>query len=134
AVVDQAGRGDGQLRGRPRGRRGGGVAGELEGGAEDGGVPPELAGDPHRRRGELDVAGLVVEHAPQVLLDLLHTGDLVYEIHVPGGPPELAVGDRAQPDVRLHRDRLADRGVLDGAAVIERDRAAGGVLAGLQQG
>src|SRR4029077_8879696 len=62
------------------------------------------------------------------------TGDLVYEIHVPGGSPELAVGDRAQPDVRLHRDRLADRGVLDGAAVIERDRAAGGVLAGLQQG
>jgi hypothetical protein len=81
-------------------------------------IHPELAGDPHRGRGELDVAGLVVEHAPQVLLGLLHASDLVYEIHVPGGPPELAVGDRAQPDVRLHRDRLADRGVLDGAQVI----------------
>src|SRR2546429_451603 len=134
AVVDQAGRGDGQLPGRRRGRRGGGVAEELERGAEDGVIHPELARDLDRGRGELDVAGLVVEHAAQVLFGLLHTGDLVYEVHMPGGPPELAVGDRAQPDVCLHRDRVADRGVLDGPQVIGGDRAAGGVLARLQQG
>src|SRR6266566_3868200 len=111
-----------------------GVAEELERGAEDGVIHPELARDLDRGRGELDVAGLVVEHAAQVLFGLLHAGDLVYEVHMPGGPPELAVGDRAQPDVCLHRDRVADRGVLDGPQVIGGDRAAGGVLAGLQQG
>jgi hypothetical protein len=118
AVVDQAGGGDGQLRGCLRGHRGGGIAQELERGAEDRVVHPELARDPDRGRGELDVAGLVVEHAPQVLFGLLHPGNLVYEVHVPGGPPELAVGDRAQPDVVLHPDRVADRVVLGGPQVI----------------
>jgi hypothetical protein len=50
-----------------------------------------------------------VEHAPQVLLGFLHTAHLVYEVHVPGGPPEPAVGDRAQADVLLHPDRVANR-------------------------
>src|SRR5262249_1963813 len=63
---------------------------------------------------------------------LLHPGDLVYEVHVPGGPPELAVGDRSQPDVVLHPDRVADRVVLGGPQIIVRDRAARGVLARLQ--
>src|SRR6185437_6139545 len=84
-------------------------------------------------RGELDVAGLVVEHAPQVLLSLLHARDLVYEVHVPGGAPELADGDRPQPDLLLHPDRLADRVVLGGPQVTGGDRAARGFLTGLEQ-
>jgi len=64
------------------------------------------------------LAGVVVEHASQVLFGLLHAADLVYEVHVPGGPPELAAGDRTQADVLLHPDRVANRDVLDGPQVI----------------
>jgi hypothetical protein len=64
------------------------------------------------------VAALVGEDAPQALVGLLYAGDFVYEVQVPGGPPERAVSDWAQADVLLHPYRVANRVVLDGTQVI----------------
>ena len=44
---------------------------------------------------------------------LLDAAELVDEVHVPGRAAELAVGGRAQADVLLQLDRVADRVVLD---------------------
>ena len=57
----------------------------------------------------------------------------VDEVHVPGRAAELAVGGRAQADVLLQLDRVADRVVLDRAQLFGVDRVVREVLARLQQ-
>src|SRR5262249_23093779 len=46
------------------------------------------------------------------LLDAGDAAQLVEKIHMPRVAPELAVGDGLKPDVFLHADDFADRGVL----------------------
>src|ERR1019366_10611161 len=82
--------------------------------AEDALFELELAGDSQRCRGELDVALLVMKLNLEVILNLGRTTQLIQEIHVPRGAPELAVGNALQPDVFLHLHDVADRSVLDG--------------------
>jgi hypothetical protein len=90
--------------------------------------------DVQRRRRELDVALLVVElDLERVVGDLLDAAELVDEVHVPGGAPELAVGRAAQADRLLVGDPLADGVVLDCAQLVGVDPSRGVVLTRLQQ-
>ena len=96
-------------------------------------VHPELARYAYRRGREHEVALGVVEDTLQFLLYLFHAGDLVDEVHVPGRTPELAVGDRVQPDILLELDDVADGVVFACPQLVFRDGAASCVFPGLQQ-
>ena len=76
-------------------------------------IEPHLPLDAWDRRREVEVARLVVEVDPERLLRSDDAAQLVDEIHVPGGAPELAVRRGAQAGLLLHLHRLADRLVLD---------------------
>ena len=109
AVVDHARRRDRQ----PRDGRLHRVAEELEVLAEDRLRDAQLALDVESGRRELDLAVLVHELDRDVSGLVRDPVELVDEVHVPGGAAELAVRGRAQADLLLHPDRLADRLVLD---------------------
>ena len=66
-----------------------------------------------RGRLEVQVALGVVEVHEQLLVGAVDALELVDEVHVPGGPPELPVGDALQPKIALHGDDLVDAPVLD---------------------
>ena len=72
----------------------------------------ELAGDVQHRRGEVDCAGRSPELDGHAFAHF-HALELLEEIDVEEGAPELAVGDAVQAPVLLHLDDLADRAVLD---------------------
>src|SRR5260370_40495554 len=128
AVMHHARRGHGELR-RCLGDRF--QEGERLG--EDRPLERELAGDAQRRRGELDVALLVVELDREIVLHLGDAADLVEEIHVPGGAAVLAVGDALEADLLLHLHRLGHGVVLDPAHRRARKAARLVLLARLQQ-
>ena len=79
------------------------------------------AADAEARGRELDRLGGVAEGDRQVPLGLLHPAQLVDEVHVPGGPPELPVGRRAQPEALLEGDGGRDGLVLDGGQGLGRE-------------
>ena len=70
------------------------------------------AGHLHHRRREIDVAGGAVKADRDAALgfDAL---ELLEEVDVEVGAPELAVGDAVQAEVLLEADDVADRRVLD---------------------
>ena len=119
AVVHHARRRDGQLRRPGRDDR----LQEREVLAEDRIVDADLAVDLQRGRGEVEVAVGVAEVHLDLLVGLAHAVELVDEVHVPRRAPELAVGRGLQPDVLLHAHDVADRVVLDGPQLVERDRS-----------
>jgi hypothetical protein len=86
-----------------------------------------------RRGRELDLAVLVEEFDRDVAGLLADPVELVDEVHVPGGAAELAVGRRAEADLLLPADGLADRVVLDAAQLGGVDPPGGEVVARLQQ-
>jgi hypothetical protein len=79
--------------------------------------------DSQRGRREVERAPVVEELHVQPLVGLGDAVELIDEIHVPRGAPELSVGRRLQTDVVLHGDDIADRRVLDLAQCGVADRA-----------
>ena len=111
AVVDHARRRDRELGRLLRERV---VAQERERVGEDRLAQRDLVRHAHRRRRVVVRPLLVVElHVQRLALDLGDAAERVDEVHVPGGAPLLAVGDRLQPGVALQRDHLAHGVVLD---------------------
>jgi hypothetical protein len=87
-----------------------------------------------RWRGPLVRLLLVTERDPdRVILDLADAAELVDEVHVPGLAAQLAVGHRAQPDLTLHPDHLADGSVLGRRELGGGDAAGPEVRSRLQQ-
>ncbi len=127
AIVDHARRRDRQLRcrlgHRPEKR-------EVVG--EDALLELQLAGHPHGRRRELDVALFVVELHLQVVVRLGNAANLIDEVHVPGRAAVLAVGHPLESDILLHPDDRADGRVLDPALVLGRNPALRVVIPGLE--
>ena len=70
---------------------------------------------------ELDLPLLVSELHLEVAGRPLDPAELVYEVHVPRGAAELAIGGGLKPYVALHLDHVADRVVLDGAQLLGVD-------------
>ena len=89
--------------------------------------------DAEGRRGELEVALLVVELDLDLLVGLVDAVELVDEVHVPRRAAELTVGGRLEADLLLHPDRVANRLVLDSPQLVGADPALRELLAGLEQ-
>ena len=130
AVVDHARRGDRQLR---RARAADGIGEKREVLAEDRVVKRQALVHARPRRRELDRAPVVAEARLHRVLRALDAAELVDEVHVPGGAAQLPVGDRAQADLLLHRDRVANRLVLGGAQLLCGEAALVVRGAGLEQ-
>src|SRR5205823_2768523 len=115
-VVDHARRRDREL-----GDGGGDRAGqEAERLGEDDVLQADRPIDPEGGRGELQGARLIAEPDGEALLAPADATELVDEVHVPGGPPELAVGGGPKPDVFLHGYDRPDRLVLGGPKLLTR--------------
>ena len=82
---------------------------------------------------ELTGALVVAELHDEFLVGPDDTAEPVDEVHVPRRAAELPVGGRAQADVLLQRDDVADRLVLDRAQAGGVDPACREVVAGLHQ-
>ena len=104
-------------------RAGDGVGEEREVLAEDRVVQRQALVHARPGRRELDRAPVVAEAGLHRVLRALDAAELVDEVHVPGGAAQLAVGDRAQTDLLLHRDRVANRLVLRGAQLLRGQAA-----------
>jgi hypothetical protein len=101
---------------------------KREGVAEDRLGDADLAADVRERGHELDVALLVVERDLDLVVGGRDPVERIDEVHVPGAPPELAVGDPPQADLLLHADGVRDGTVLDRAQLLAGDPAGGRVL------
>ena len=86
-----------------------------------------------RGRRELDVALLIVKASLLPVLVGRHAADLVQEVHVPGAPAELAVGDAFEADVFLHLHDVADRAVFDAASLVEGDATLRVIFLGFEE-
>ena len=79
----------------------------------------QLAGDPHRRRLEADLAAVVAAEARgEAALADRHAIEPLEEVDVEEGAAELAVGDALEPDLLLLAHRLGDALVLDRAQLV----------------
>ena len=74
----------------------------------------DLPGHAEHRGREVDVAFLAVKMRGQPA-PRFHAFELLEEVDVEVGAPELAVGDALQPDVFLQPHNVRDGAVLDGA-------------------
>ena len=108
AKMQRARRRERDLRGRVRDR-----LQEREIIDEDAVRVAELALHLQGRRGMFAHALLVVKLDRNLGLHLRHVGELKQEIALPAAAVVFAVGDDLEPEVLLHRDDVADRGLLD---------------------
>ena len=93
-----------------------------------------LPGHPHGRRPEPDLGAVVApERRGEAALADLDAVQLLEEVDVEEGAPELAVGDAAQADLLLAAHHVPDRRVLDRAQGRAIDLAAGAARARLEQ-
>ena len=82
---------------------------------------------------ELAGALVVAELHHEFLVGAGDAAELVDEVHVPRRAAELAVGHRAQAEVLLQGDDVADRVVLGRAQAVGVDAAFAEVLPGLHE-
>ena len=83
--------------------------------------------------GELNVPRGVVELHGHVARRLADAAQLVDEVHVPGGTPELTVGGGLQADLLLHGHDADDGLVFGGPQLVGGDPAREEVVTGGQQ-
>ena len=82
----------------------------------------ELAGDLHGRRAVQAVAVGGMKTHRELRRHHPHVLEFQHEIPVPGMAIVLAVGNELQPQLLLHADHVADRGLLDALELGLRDR------------
>src|SRR5690348_10283737 len=87
-----------------------------------------------RGRGELQPALLVAElHRDALIGGRIDAAQPIDEVHMPGRPPELAIGGSLQTHLLLAADDLPDRLVLHLPQLVPADGAVGEILPGLQE-
>ncbi len=125
-AMQHAGRGNCQLR-----RRGRDGFEETKVLAEDRPGQPDLLVYPDGIGGEFQVFLAAMEGHAHLFRQLGDAGDLVEEIHMPGSPTDLAVGDALQPNLLLQLHQAADCGIFDRPQLLGRDQAGLMILARL---
>ena len=89
---------------------------------------------PHGRGLEADLGAVVApEGRREAALDHLDPVQLLEEVDVEEGAPELAIGDAAQPDLLLAVHHVADRRIFDRAQGVGGKLASGMALARFEQ-